>query len=74
MDVTQKTRWGLVLRNADEPPYFDGQAASPGTLLANVMKAWNGPMTLIASNLGPSKFRVPNIMVVAGFMPDFQLS
>jgi hypothetical protein len=35
----KKTRRGRVLRKAEQPTYFDGQAASPGTLLANVMKA-----------------------------------
>ncbi len=52
--------------------YLDGQAASPGTLLARVMNPLNGPITLMASSFGPSNFKLPNIMAVAGFMSDFQ--
>jgi hypothetical protein len=69
---TKKPAGSGLLRALDNA-YLDGQAASPGTLLARVMKPLNGPITLMASSLGPSNFKLPNNMAVAGFMSDFQL-
>jgi hypothetical protein len=46
--------------------YLAGQALSPGILPGRRKKASKGPMTLIASSLGPVNFRRPNIMAFIG--------